>query len=203
MLLKVGRYAEASTIFRGLLEQPLTPGDRSSVMLGLGCIANAQQAGDAPEAKLHAAVASSGSPPTGRSRPLPRCPGSPARPGGRGGPATGPAPTRCSPASSASSRCPTCWSSCGAHGARGSWCAARRPGWARSASAMAGSPAPITGHAGRRPAPPPRQEGLTARAERPRDEGRGRSARPPGRRAARPGGAGGCHRRAGGAGAAE
>ena len=58
MLLKVGRYAEASTIFRGLLEQPMTSGDRSSVMLGLGCIANAQQAGNAPGARLHAAVAS-------------------------------------------------------------------------------------------------------------------------------------------------
>ncbi len=66
MLLKVGRYAESSTIFRGLLEQPLTPGDRSSVMLGLGCISNAQQAGAAQAA-----------PP-----PLPRTPG-PAAPAGR------------------------------------------------------------------------------------------------------------------------
>jgi len=73
MLLKVGRYAEASTIFRGLLEQPLTPGDRSSVMLGLGCIANAQQAGNAPGARLHAAVASGGpaSPPQPAVAPPP------------------------------------------------------------------------------------------------------------------------------------
>lgn len=78
MLLKVCRYAEASIIFRELLEQPLTPGDRSSVMLGLGCIANAQQAGDAPEARLQAAVASGGAPrpPQAAATPpaLPRVP---------------------------------------------------------------------------------------------------------------------------------
>ena len=45
MLLKTGRYAEASTLFRGLLAQQLTPADRASVMLGLGCIAHAQQTG--------------------------------------------------------------------------------------------------------------------------------------------------------------
>jgi hypothetical protein len=56
MLLKVGKYAEASTIFRGLLSQQLTQSDRASVMLGLGCIAHAQQTGKDPEARLQAAV---------------------------------------------------------------------------------------------------------------------------------------------------
>jgi hypothetical protein len=56
MLLKVGKYPEASTIFRGLLAAPLAAADRASVMLGLGCIAHAQQAGKDPAARLHAAV---------------------------------------------------------------------------------------------------------------------------------------------------
>ena len=49
MLLEVGKYADARTIFRGLLSQPLGPADRASVMLGLGCIANALQDGGASE----------------------------------------------------------------------------------------------------------------------------------------------------------
>jgi tetratricopeptide (TPR) repeat protein len=64
MLLKTGRYAEASTLFRGLLAQQLTPADRASVMLGLGCIAHAQQTGKSPDVRLHAAVAAGGTTPT-------------------------------------------------------------------------------------------------------------------------------------------
>jgi hypothetical protein len=45
MLLKLGRYADASAIFRALLTRQLSPADRASVMLGLGCIAHAQQVG--------------------------------------------------------------------------------------------------------------------------------------------------------------
>ena len=45
MLLRVGRYDDAGAVFRGLLASSLAPGDRASVMLGLGCIANAQGAG--------------------------------------------------------------------------------------------------------------------------------------------------------------
>ena len=56
MLLKIGRYGDAGTIFRGLLACQLSPPDRASVMLGLGCIANAQQTGDVPEKRLLAAV---------------------------------------------------------------------------------------------------------------------------------------------------
>ncbi len=56
MLLKLGRYADADAIFRGLLAHELTPTCRASVMLGLGCIAQAQQSGDKPETKLQAAV---------------------------------------------------------------------------------------------------------------------------------------------------
>ena len=69
MLLKVGRYAESSTIFRGLLAQPLTPGDRSSVMLGLGCIANAQQARSAQAAAPPPLPRSSGPAAPARRRP--------------------------------------------------------------------------------------------------------------------------------------
>jgi tetratricopeptide (TPR) repeat protein len=36
--LKMGRYAEASAMFEGLLTRELGPGERASVMLGLGCI---------------------------------------------------------------------------------------------------------------------------------------------------------------------
>jgi tetratricopeptide (TPR) repeat protein len=56
MLLKLGKYTEADTIFRGLMAQELTPGVRASVMLGLGCIAQAEQSGSKPGTKLHAAV---------------------------------------------------------------------------------------------------------------------------------------------------
>ena len=63
MLLKLGRYPDASTIFRGLLTRQLTPADRASVMLGLGCIAHAQKTGDEPEARLHAVVNASEAPP--------------------------------------------------------------------------------------------------------------------------------------------
>jgi hypothetical protein len=56
MLVKVGRYADAATIFRGLLSGDLGPADKASVMLGLGCIANADRAGQAPEDGLRAAV---------------------------------------------------------------------------------------------------------------------------------------------------
>jgi hypothetical protein len=56
MLLKVGKYAEANTLFRGLLATPLTRADRASVMLGLGCIEHAQQAGKGPEGRSQPAV---------------------------------------------------------------------------------------------------------------------------------------------------
>ncbi|WP_242338702.1 MULTISPECIES: DUF4388 domain-containing protein [unclassified Anaeromyxobacter] len=56
MLLKVGKYAEAGSVFRGLLGQPLAPGDRASVMLGLGCISHAQRPARGPAA-LRAVVA--------------------------------------------------------------------------------------------------------------------------------------------------
>jgi len=46
MLLKLGRYAEASELLHALLGEELTPGDRASVMLGLSCIAHAQQSGE-------------------------------------------------------------------------------------------------------------------------------------------------------------
>ncbi|MFO0580882.1 MAG: DUF4388 domain-containing protein [Anaeromyxobacter sp.] len=42
-LLKLGKYDAAGTVFRGLLEQPLTAHERASVLLGLSCIANAAQ----------------------------------------------------------------------------------------------------------------------------------------------------------------
>lgn len=56
LLLKVGRYGDAGTLFQGLAGTPLTPAIRSSVMLGLGCVAHAQQGGQRPEARLQAAV---------------------------------------------------------------------------------------------------------------------------------------------------
>ena len=57
MLLRVGRYDDAAAVFRALLEQPLAPGDRASVMLGLGCIANAQGAAPPRAAGTRAATA--------------------------------------------------------------------------------------------------------------------------------------------------
>jgi hypothetical protein len=61
MLLKIGKYADAGSIFRGLLGQPLTPGDHASVMLGLGCIGNAQRSEEGPAA-LRAVVTESSVP---------------------------------------------------------------------------------------------------------------------------------------------
>jgi len=46
MLLKLGKYADARSIFRDLLAYELSPGDRASVMLGLGCIPEGQQFAD-------------------------------------------------------------------------------------------------------------------------------------------------------------
>lgn len=63
MQLKLGRYAEAGAIFQALAREPLNPVDRASVMLGLGCVANADKAGKTPETRLRAAVsAASGAP---------------------------------------------------------------------------------------------------------------------------------------------
>jgi len=56
MLLKLGRYADASAIFRDLLGQDLSPGDRASAMLGLGCIPAELQAGAPPAAPPGAAA---------------------------------------------------------------------------------------------------------------------------------------------------
>ncbi len=77
MLLKLGKYTEADTIFRGLMAQELTPGVRASVMLGLGCIAQAEQSGSKPGTKLHAAVNASDATvslpdPAAQPPPLPR-----------------------------------------------------------------------------------------------------------------------------------
>jgi tetratricopeptide (TPR) repeat protein len=60
MLLKVGQYGEASILFRELLEEQLSQGDRASVMLGLGCIAHAQQSGQGAAEGLHAALVAAG-----------------------------------------------------------------------------------------------------------------------------------------------
>jgi tetratricopeptide (TPR) repeat protein len=49
MKLKLGLYADANAIFRGLLAEELSPGDRVSVMLGLGCIPPGQNAAEQPE----------------------------------------------------------------------------------------------------------------------------------------------------------
>jgi tetratricopeptide (TPR) repeat protein len=64
MLLKVGKYADAGGLFRALLSQQLSPGDRASVMLGLGCIANARQGAEpaALQTLVGASPASEGSP---------------------------------------------------------------------------------------------------------------------------------------------
>ena len=52
MLLKVGRYPNAAAIFQGLLRSQLAPSERASVMLGLSCISNAQQASDAADRQV-------------------------------------------------------------------------------------------------------------------------------------------------------
>jgi Domain of unknown function (DUF4388) len=62
MLLKVGKYAEANALFRALLAVPLTRADRSSVLLGLGCIEHAQQSGKTPEGRTRASVVAGASP---------------------------------------------------------------------------------------------------------------------------------------------
>jgi hypothetical protein len=56
MLLKVGRYANAAAIFRALLRSQLAPAERASVMLGLSCITNAEQANDAADKQVLAAM---------------------------------------------------------------------------------------------------------------------------------------------------
>jgi len=66
MLLRLGRYDEASAVFRGLLSHALAPGDRASVMLGLGCIANAQRGSGTSAAPLRTVVAA-GAAPAGRA----------------------------------------------------------------------------------------------------------------------------------------
>jgi hypothetical protein len=80
MLLKTGRYAEASVLFRALLAQQLTPADRASVMLGLGCIAHAQQTGLSSDARLHAAVAAAAARAPGAAAEAPPLPPMPPMP---------------------------------------------------------------------------------------------------------------------------
>ena len=65
MLLRLGKYEEAGGMFRALLSQPLSPADRASVMLGLGCIANAGKASSAP---LRSVVAQGAAPEPGAAR---------------------------------------------------------------------------------------------------------------------------------------
>jgi hypothetical protein len=62
MLLRIGKYDEAGAMFRALLSQPLSAADRASVMLGLGCVANAGKA--AAPARAVVAVAAT-QPPAG------------------------------------------------------------------------------------------------------------------------------------------
>ncbi len=54
LFLRVGRYADAGTLFQELAAVALTPAIRSSVMLGLGCVAHAQQHAQRPEARTSA-----------------------------------------------------------------------------------------------------------------------------------------------------
>lgn len=56
VLLRLGRYDEAGAVFRGLQSQALSPGERASVMLGLGCISNAQGPGGAKAATVRSVV---------------------------------------------------------------------------------------------------------------------------------------------------
>lgn len=81
MLLKAGRHGDAAPLFRALLAEPLSPADRASVMLGLGCVTNAGSSGSAttpsqPPASLAtaapaplAAMASPAPPPAAASTP--------------------------------------------------------------------------------------------------------------------------------------
>jgi hypothetical protein len=57
MLLRVGKYEDAGSMFRALLSQPLSAADRASVMLGLGCVANAGKAAAPARAVVAAAAA--------------------------------------------------------------------------------------------------------------------------------------------------
>jgi tetratricopeptide (TPR) repeat protein len=57
MLLRIGRYDDAGGMFRALLSQPLSGADRASVMLGLGCVANAGKAAAPTRAVVAAAAA--------------------------------------------------------------------------------------------------------------------------------------------------
>jgi tetratricopeptide (TPR) repeat protein len=57
MLLKLGKYTDAEAIFRGMLALEISPSERASVDLGLGCIADAAKADSAP------APAPAGAPP--------------------------------------------------------------------------------------------------------------------------------------------
>jgi tetratricopeptide (TPR) repeat protein len=70
MLLRVGRYEDAGGLFRALLSQPLSGADRASVMLGLGCVANAGRAA----APAHAVVAAATRPPPADAAPFPPAP---------------------------------------------------------------------------------------------------------------------------------
>lgn len=70
MLLKMGRYPQASEIFRWLLGQDLSPGDRASAMLGLSCISNAQ-AGAARGGALRSALSAGGAGPGEPPAPTP------------------------------------------------------------------------------------------------------------------------------------
>jgi len=74
MLLRLGRYDDAGTVFRGLLSLQLSPADRASVMLGLGCVANAEGTGGAPPTPLSAVVAAGSATPTSAAAPLPPLP---------------------------------------------------------------------------------------------------------------------------------
>ncbi|HEX9399350.1 MAG TPA: DUF4388 domain-containing protein [Anaeromyxobacter sp.] len=71
MLLRLGKYDEAGGMFRALLSQPLSSGDRASIMLGLGCIANAGRTSVSP---LRAVVAQGSSPVSGAATPAPPLP---------------------------------------------------------------------------------------------------------------------------------
>ena len=58
MLLRTGKYGEAGEMFRALLAQPVTASCRASVMLGLGCVANAGKASASASAVADVARAS-------------------------------------------------------------------------------------------------------------------------------------------------
>jgi len=56
MLLRTGKYTDAGAMFRALLSQPLAAADKASVMLGLGCVANAGKASTPARAVVEAAL---------------------------------------------------------------------------------------------------------------------------------------------------